>query len=216
MSKLGMPCSVLSSLHFPTSVMWCFCLSLTFSHLFSCLSPPLPLLFLLAQLFPFTLSGLPRKQAKENFEVCFGHKKWKEATLCNSDASWTFFCGFGDVCDFKCVTRDEGKKKYWATSLCFHSPYHGLWLPGIFSKRLTIFFLNSHQRRAKKWTNRRCMWSLSDSVLCATFDQKPKKQSLTLYIHSLRWKKKKPLQNKTLLIPPPLQLGLTITILFFL
>lgn len=34
-------------------------------------------------------------------------------------------------------------------SLCFHAPYHGLWVLGFFSKRLTPFLLNSHQRRAR-------------------------------------------------------------------
>lgn len=76
-----------------------------------------------------------------------------------------FFCGFRDVCYSKRVTRDEEKKKYRTTSLCFHSPYHGLWVLGFFSKRLATFLFN----RVKGPKNgRRYMWSLSDSVFCVT------------------------------------------------
>lgn len=147
MSKLGMPRSVLSSLHFPTTVMWCFFLHLTFSDLFSCPPTPTPSFLCLWSLFFLPLLDcLVNSQKKISW---FG-LAIKEATLWNSDASWMFFCGFRDVCDSKRVTRDEEKKKYRTTSLCFHSPYHGLWVLGFFSKRLATFLFNSRQR-AKKW-----------------------------------------------------------------
>lgn len=171
MSKLGMPCSVLSSLHFPTSVMWSFCLPLTFSHLFSCPTPTPS--FLACSTFSFHCwTGSVNRQNKiSRFPLAI-----KEATLWNSDASWMFSVASGMSVILN-VSQEMKENKYRATSLCFHSPYHGLWVLG---KRLTTSFSTSYQRGAKKCTSRRYILSLSDSVLCATFDKRPQNS-----LHSL-------------------------------